>query len=151
MKRIPYNKNDPLSINVAFKCDKLGYYTAFMSCPSCKYYPCKQLTAQDLKMLNASPLMDKILETFISRKIKKMYIAKKNDGSLEIIENLNEKNPNPELLRDVEEIYVITKTLVPVMTLKPKPKEEQEAIIQSAGASPPPKKETKPKKAKSKS
>lgn len=102
-------------------------------------------------MLNASPLMDKILETFISRKIKKMYIAKKNDGSLEIIENLNEKNPNPELLRDVEEIYVITKTLVPVMTLKPKPKEEQEAIIQSAGASPPPKKEAKPKKAKSKS
>lgn len=61
-----------------------------------------------------------------------MYIAKKNDGSLEILEDLDEKNPAPELLRDVEEIYVITKTLVPVMTLKPKPKTEQDEIIRSA-------------------
>jgi len=78
-----------------------------------------------------------------------MYIARKNDGSLDIIENLNEKNPDPELLRNVKEIYVITKTLIPVMTLKPKPKEEQEAIIKAAAAQAAPP-DAKPKKTKNK-
>lgn len=132
MKRIPYNEDDPLSINVAFKCDILGYYTAFMLCPECRHFPCEQLTLRDIDMLNASPLMNKIPQSLVSRRITTVYIAKKNDGSLEILEDLDEKNPAPELLRDVEEIYVITKTLVPVMTLKPKPKTEQDEIIRSA-------------------
>gem|GEM_PF-3680754 len=58
-----------------------------------------------------------------------MYIAKKKDGNLELIEKLDEKNPDPEQLKDVEEIYVIGKVLVPVMTLKPKPKEDHDEII----------------------
>jgi hypothetical protein len=88
-------------------------------------------------MLNASPLMDKIPQTLVPRRINTVYIAKKNDGSLEILENLDEKNPAPEQLRDVEEIYVITKTLVPVMTLKPKPKKEQDKILASAASEKP--------------
>ncbi len=135
MTRIPYDKDDFLSINVAFKCDILGYYTAFMLCPDCKYYPCSQLTAQDIEILNASPLMNKIPQTLVPGRMNTVYIAKKNDGSLEKLEDLDEKNPAPELLRDVEEIYVITKTLVPVMTLKPKPKEEQDKIVEAAAAS----------------
>ncbi|MBN1932606.1 MAG: hypothetical protein JW786_13470 [Desulfobacterales bacterium] len=58
-----------------------------------------------------------------------MYIAKKFDGTLEVLENLDEKQPDPEQLRNVEEIYLISKTLVPVMTLKPKPKEERDKIL----------------------
>ena len=134
MTRIPYDKDDLLSINVAFKCDILGYYTAFMLCPECRHYPCRQLTVQDIEMLNASPLMDKIPQTLTPGRINTVYIARKNDGSLEILEDLDEKNPAPEQLRDVEEIYVITKTLVPVMTLKPKPKKEQDQIIASAAS-----------------
>lgn len=58
-----------------------------------------------------------------------MYIAKKFDGTLEVLENLDEKQPDPEQLRNVEEIYFISKILVPVMTLKPKPKEERDKIL----------------------
>ncbi len=129
MSNIPYDKNNPLSINVNFWCDKLQHSKAFMSCPSCKFYPCEQLVPQDINILNISPLMNRQIISLILRKIKKMYIAKKNDGSFEFIETLDEKNPNPEQLRDVEEIYVIAKTLVPVMILKPKPKNERDQLI----------------------
>ncbi len=60
-----------------------------------------------------------------------MYIAKKNDGKLEVIRNLDEKKPDPNQLRNVEEIYVIGKVLVPVLSLKPKPKEERDRIIKA--------------------
>lgn len=60
-----------------------------------------------------------------------MYIAKKNDGKLEVIRNLDEKKPDPNQLRNVEEIYVIGKVLVPVLSLKPKPKEERDRMIKA--------------------
>ena len=134
MIEIPYNPDDPLSINVSFRCSILGYYTPFMSCPLCRHYPCKLLSEQDLAILGASPLMDRVFKHLTHRRIKKMYIAKKVDGSLEMIECMDEKNPDPELLRDVEEVYVINKVLVPVMTLKPKPKAEQDAVLEAAAA-----------------
>lgn len=120
MSEIPYIKDDPLSINVAFKCRKLGYFTAFMSCPACRYFPCSQLTEADVRILNISPLMDRTFKTFEQRSISTVHILKKFDGTLTLVEDLDEKNPDPELLRDVEEVYVINKVLVPVMTLRPK-------------------------------
>ncbi len=60
-----------------------------------------------------------------------MYIVKKYDGTLAYIKNLDEKKPDPNLLRNVEEIYVIGKVLVPVLTLRPKPKEERDRLIKA--------------------
>ena len=60
-----------------------------------------------------------------------MYIAKKNDGKLEVIRNLDEKKPDPNQLRNVEEIYVVGKVLVPVLSLKPKPKQERNQIMKA--------------------
>ena len=60
-----------------------------------------------------------------------MYIAKKNDGKLEVIRNLDEKKPDPNQLRNVEEIYVVGKVLVPVLSLKPKPKPERDKLIKA--------------------
>ena len=65
-----------------------------------------------------------------------MYIAKKNDGTLEFMKRLDEKTPDPNLLRNVEEIYVVGKILVPVLTLKPKPKEERDRIMKTMQAEP---------------
>jgi hypothetical protein len=132
MALISYFKEDPLSINVLFWCDILECNTAFMACPVCNHYPCAQLTAQDLKMLKTSPLMRVVAISFISRRVKKMYIVKKNDGTLAYLKRLDEKKPDPNLLRNVEEIYVIGKILVPVLTLKPKPKEERDRIIKAS-------------------
>lgn len=131
MTLIPYKESDPLSINVLFWCDTLECYTAFMACPACHYYPCAHLTVQDLDMLKTSPLMRIVSVSLITRRIKEMYIAKKNDGKLEVIRNLDEKKPDPNQLRNVEEIYVIGKVLVPVLSLKPKPKEERDRMIKA--------------------
>ncbi len=57
-----------------------------------------------------------------------MYILKKYDGTLEIVEELDEKNPDQELLKDVEEVYPVTKVLVPQLRLVPKTKEERHQI-----------------------
>ncbi len=60
-----------------------------------------------------------------------MYIAKKNDGKREIIRNLDEKKPDPNPLRNVEEISVVGKVLVPVLSLKPKPKQERDQLMKA--------------------
>ena len=86
-------------------------------------------------MLNTSPLMEVVRVTLIKR-IAKMYIAKKTDGTIELMPDLDEKNPRPEQIRDVEEVYFISKVLVPVLTLKPKSKADRDEI------------ESKPKKSK---
>ena len=131
MSIIPYKKGDLFSINVLFWCDTLECYTAFMSCPACPFYPCGHLSAQDINMLKTSPLMRVVSVALLSRRIKKMYIAKKNDGKLEVIRNLDEKKPDPNQLRNVEEIYVVGKVLVPVLSLKPKPKPERDKLIKA--------------------
>jgi len=60
-----------------------------------------------------------------------MHIAKKNDGKLEVLRNLDEKKPDPNQLRNVEEIYVVSKVLVPVLSLKPKPKQERDQLLKA--------------------
>ena len=57
-----------------------------------------------------------------------MYILKKMDGSLQMVEDLDEKNPDQDLLKDVEEVYPITKVLVPQLKLVPKTKEERKQV-----------------------
>lgn len=57
-----------------------------------------------------------------------MYILKKYDGTLEIVQDLDEKNPDQEFLKDVEEVYPVTKVLVPQLRLVPKTKEERSQV-----------------------
>lgn len=57
-----------------------------------------------------------------------MYILKKLDGSLQMVEDLDEKNPDQDLLKDVEEVYPVTKVLVPQLKLVPKTKEERKQV-----------------------
>jgi hypothetical protein len=66
MSLIPYKKGDLFSINVLFWCDTLECHTAFMACPACHWYPCDHLTAQDINMLKASPLMRVVSVALIS-------------------------------------------------------------------------------------
>lgn len=57
-----------------------------------------------------------------------MYILKKLDGSLQMVEDFDEKNPDQDLLKDVEEVYPVTKVLVPQLKLVPKTKEERKQV-----------------------
>ncbi|MGD2269574.1 MAG: hypothetical protein PVI06_04175 [Desulfobacterales bacterium] len=134
MAKVPYKRGDLFSINVLLWCDTLECHTAFMACPNCRHYPCGHLTDQDIDMLRKSPLMQAVSVSLFVRRIKKMYIAKKNDGKLEVIRNLDEKKPDPNQLRNVEEIYVVGKVLIPVLSLKPKSKKERDQIVKGHGA-----------------
>ena len=56
-----------------------------------------------------------------------MKIARMTDGTLKEID-IDVNDPKISDLEDVEEVYVISKVLVPQMKLVPKPKEEREAV-----------------------
>lgn len=56
-----------------------------------------------------------------------MQIAKMNDGTLKEVD-IDVNDPQIAELENVDEIYVISKILVPQMKLVPKPKEERESI-----------------------
>jgi hypothetical protein len=45
-----------------------------------------------------------------------------------MVDDLDEKNPDQELLQDVEEVYPITKILIPQLKLVPKTKEERKQV-----------------------
>ena len=65
-----------------------------------------------------------------------MFIIKYLDGTFKEIEKLDVNNPDSLLMENVETVYQIGKEYVPVVVLKPKPKEQRDKIA----------KQTKPKK-----
>ncbi|MDZ7759069.1 MAG: hypothetical protein U5L00_02270 [Desulfovermiculus sp.] len=124
-----YDPNNPLSIyNRSFFCPICKRYTPFLACPQCPKFPCPELSKTDLHMLAASPFLTRVVIGLHPQRRMKMYILKKMDGSLQMVEDLDEKNPNQELLKDVEEVYPITKVLVPQLKLVPKTKEERKQV-----------------------
>ena len=46
-------------------------------------------------------------------------LAKMKDGTYKELD-IDVKSPNPDHLKDVEEVYVISKVLIPVLTLRAK-------------------------------
>jgi len=118
------------SLNTTFWCDTHEQMTAFLSCPMCDSYPCRQMTMEHQRALLTSPLMDKkVTGLSAPRRMKVMYIAKMHDGSLKALDNLDPNNPDVKMLSGVEEVYQIGKVLVPTVVLKPKPKQERDEVI----------------------
>ncbi|MFP4285728.1 MAG: hypothetical protein ACLFQG_09265 [Desulfovermiculus sp.] len=128
-KLFAYDQNDPLSIyNRSFFCPVYKRYVPFLACPQCPKFPCPELSSTDLYMLSTSPFLTRVVVGFQSQRRQKMYILKKLDGSLQMVEDLDEKNPDQDLLKDVEEVYPVTKVLVPQLKLVPKTKEERKQV-----------------------
>lgn len=120
---------DPAAINIFFRCPIKRKTVAFLGCPQCSAFPCKGLSAGDLYRLRTSPLLSIKSVILKPRRIKTMHIAKFLDGNLGVMEDLDEKNPDPRQLRNVQEIYIIGKVLIPTLTLRVKPKEERGKIV----------------------
>ncbi len=57
-----------------------------------------------------------------------MFIIKYLDGTLKEAPELDPSNPDKVLMQNVETVYQIGRELVPVIVLKPKPKEERKNI-----------------------
>ncbi|MBT3225738.1 MAG: hypothetical protein HN354_05405 [Deltaproteobacteria bacterium] len=125
------NPEDLLRVNRVFLCNKKGQNVSFMACPLCEYYSCSQLTSDQIKELNVSPLMDRRIVKLIPRRCK-LFIIKYLDGTLKEAPELDPNNPDRHLMQDVDTVYQIGKELVPVIVLKPKPKQDRDRIIKEA-------------------
>jgi len=120
-----------LRVNRVFLCDKKGQNVSFMACPLCEYYSCSQLTSDHIRELNVSPLMDRRIVKLIPRRCK-LFIIKYLDGTLKEAPELDPNNPDRHLMQDVDTVFQIGKELVPVIVLKPKPKQDRDRITKEA-------------------
>ncbi len=120
--------NSFLQINRAILCEKKDQNESFMMCPMCDFFPCAQLSKEQILELNLSPLMDRRVVKFISRRCK-LYIIKYLDGTLMEAPDLDPSNPDRQLMQNVDTVYQIGRELIPVIVLKPKPKEDRKKII----------------------
>ena len=116
-----------LRIDRTIICKKKGQIASFMACPTCDYYACNQLTEDMIMELNSSPFMDRLIKRLVPRRCK-LYIIKYLDGTLKEAPELDPNHPDRELMKDVDTVFQIGKELVPVIVLKPKPKEDREKI-----------------------
>lgn len=121
------NHSDISSVDRVIQCERKGKSDSFMLCPLCEYYPCQQLTEQDIYKLNVSPLMDRKVIKLKPRRCK-LYIIKYLDGTLKEAPNLDPAHPERELMQNVETVYQVGKELVPVVVLKPKPRDERKKV-----------------------
>lgn len=132
VERLKYiEPEDLLRVNRVFLCEKKGQNVSFMACPMCEYYTCSQLTDEDVRELNLSPMMDRHIVKLIPRRFK-LFIIKYLDGTLKEAPDLDPNNPDRQLMQDVDTVYQVGKELVPVIVLKPKPKPERDRIVKSA-------------------
>jgi len=122
---------DLLRVNRVFLCEKKGQNVSFMACPMCEYYTCSQLSDEDVRELNLSPMMDRQVIKLIPRRFK-LFIIKYLDGTLKEAPDLDPNNPDRKLMQEVDTVFQIGKELVPVIVLKPKPKPERDNIVRAA-------------------
>lgn len=110
--------NQPSEAEKYFWCKKREMNRVFATCVRCKHYPCDYCTPDRIRELaNTGYVVIKNV-TLISIR-RKFVLAKMKDGSYKEMD-IDVKSPNPEQLKDVEEVYIISKVLVPVLTLRAK-------------------------------
>jgi hypothetical protein len=101
-----------------FWCKKREMNRVFATCVRCKHYPCDYCTPSRIRELANTDYVVIKNVTLISIR-RKFVLVKMKDGSYKELD-IDVKSPNPELLKDVEEVYVISKVLIPVLTLRAK-------------------------------
>jgi hypothetical protein len=128
VRRAPYDPDDELSINVSLYCERQRTRRAFMNCPLCQHFPCGQLDGQDVGVLKRSPLMQYEVVSLIEDRRRKVILIRKTDGTIQE-SDIDINHPDLDKLKDVAEVYVVGKVLVPTIVLRPKPKEERDKVI----------------------
>jgi hypothetical protein len=116
--QLPLSMNAPTEVEKYFWCKKRDMNRVFATCVRCKHYPCDYCTPSRIRELANTDYVIITNITFISKR-RKFVLAKMKDGSYKEL-NIDVKSPDPEQLKDVEEVYVISKVLIPVLTLRAK-------------------------------
>jgi hypothetical protein len=121
--KLDYDFDNPDSIrNKTFWCpvhQRAG--NTLLNCLKCSNYPCPALRVQDIKMLEKSPYVWQT-DVKLEPRRKRLHILKKYDGSLIVDEKFDPKTAKEKDLKDIEEVYVVSKVLVKTTKLVPKEK-----------------------------
>ena len=115
---LPASMNPPLEAEKYFWCKKRDMNRVFATCVRCKHYPCDYCTPGRIRELAYTDYVVITNVTFISKR-RKFVLAKMQDGTYKELD-IDVKSPNPDQLKGVEEVYVISKVLIPVLTLRAK-------------------------------
>ncbi len=108
----------PSEVEKHFWCKKRDMFRVFATCVRCKHYPCEYCTPDRIRDLaNTDYVVIKNITLICKR--RSCVLAKMKDGTYKELD-IDIKAPNPEQLKDVEEVYIISKVLVPVLTLRAK-------------------------------
>ncbi|MFH0995901.1 MAG: hypothetical protein V1844_10455 [Pseudomonadota bacterium] len=110
--------NPPSEVEKYFWCKKRDMNRVFATCVRCKHYPCDYCTPGRIRDLANTDYVVITNVTFISKR-RKFVLAKMQDGTYKELD-IDVKSPNPDQLKGVEEVYVISKVLIPVLTLRAK-------------------------------
>ena len=114
-------------------CALKGKQYPLLACLKCKRFPCGELKSKDLLDLENSSRVVRVFEAFTARRVA-MHVFKLRDGKLMAAPaSFNPQDPDPESLRNVEEIYAVSKILEPKFKLVVKGKERGVEENPSAG------------------
>jgi hypothetical protein len=116
--QLPLSMKAPSEAEKYFWCKKRDMNRVFATCVRCKHYPCDYCTPGRIRELANTDYVVITNVTFIIKR-SKFVLAKMKDGTYKELD-IDVKSPNPEQLKDVEEVYVISKVLIPVLTLRAK-------------------------------
>ena len=116
--QLPLSMKAPSEAEKYFWCKKRDMNRVFATCVRCKHYPCDYCTPDRIRDLANTDYVVITNVTFISKR-RKFVLAKMQDGTYKDLD-IVVKSPNPDQLKGVEEVYVISKVLIPVLTLRAK-------------------------------
>ena len=98
-----------------------SYYTTPARCVrACTKFPCDLFTIEEIEKYIDQGFLEQIFAGFIIRR-EKMYLFRKKDGSLvQAPDGFDQQNPGWDEMKDVEEVLVVSKVLVPQIKLVPR-------------------------------
>lgn len=112
-------------------CIRKEYQIPLISCLKCPKFPCRGLTSDDLQALEESLFTERIFEGFKTRR-QKLYIFKYADGNLKVApQGFSLEKPDMAQLDGVEEVYVVSRTMIKQTRLVAKDKNEVARIRQT--------------------
>lgn len=114
-------------------CIHKEYQIPLVTCLKCRKFPCRGITPEDLQTLEESLFTVRIFEGFKARR-SGLYIFKYADGTLKSAPaGFSLENPDMAQLDRVDEVYVISKTMIKQTRLVLKDKKEVANIRQTRG------------------
>jgi len=108
-------------LNTSVACEKeYGKHRSLLRCPKiCKFFPCPQLYQEGwVEKLYNCEAFEHEFKKWKRRRVQ-MYFVEYENNEIVKVNDLDETNPDKDLIKDCKRVYKVTKELEPVIVLKP--------------------------------